>query len=145
MQQLAETSENTAPKWEGVIADLSAKQQASRDHAEQLRLEKQKLALEAAMGGTDARKRLAAINAELAKAALEGDDWDAAITQAETAKGQAEHAEAEAADLARYETIGVSLMQYLAEVREIDAGLAALAAHFQAAKQALGRGPPPQG
>src|ERR1017187_3112951 len=137
MQQLTETVENTPAKWEAVIADLAAKRQAARDHTERLRTQKQELALEAAMGGTDARKRLAAINAELAKLTLEADDWDSAITQAEHAKLQAERAESEAADRDRHQQIGAHLEAYLAEVREIDSGIAALVERFQSAKQAL--------
>jgi hypothetical protein len=135
--QLAETAENTPARWEGILADLAVKRQAARDHAEQLRAQKQELALEAALGGGDARKRLEKINGELAKLALEGDDWSAAITQAEQAKRQAECAEAEAAECDRREQIGAALKHYLAEVREIDVGFAMLAAHFAAAKQSL--------
>jgi site-specific recombinase XerD len=58
---------NTVDGWSGVLADLAAKRQAARDRTERLRTQKQALALEAAMGGGDARKRLKDINAELAR------------------------------------------------------------------------------
>jgi hypothetical protein len=136
--QLTETSANTPAKWEVVIASLAARQQASRDHVERLRTEKQTLALTAALdGGGDDRKRLAAINAELAKAALEGDDWQSAITSAENAKAKAEHVEAEAAERDRLAKIGVSMKRYRAEVLKIDRALAALVEHFTAATQCL--------
>jgi chromosome segregation ATPase len=122
-----------AQEWEGVIADLAAKQQASQEHNERLRTQKQELALEAAMGSTDAKKRLKEINAELAKLALEGDDFDAAIRQAESAWTNAEHAEAEAAEHDRRAKIGESMKCYRDSVSRIDAGLAALVEHFKAA------------
>ena len=68
--QLTVITQNTTAKWEGVLADLAVKQQASRDHTERLRIQKQELALEAALGGSDARRRLEKINAELARLAL---------------------------------------------------------------------------
>lgn len=135
--QLAEIVTNPSAKWAEVIADLAAKRQAAREHTERLRAQKQELALEAAMGGTDAKKRLATINTELAKLSLESGDWDAAIAQAETAKVNAERAEAERAARDRHRQIGGHLEAYRAEVREIDAGLAALVERFQSAKQAL--------
>ena len=96
---------NTAEGWCAVITDLTIKQQAARDHTERLRIEKQRLALEAAMGGTESKKRLREINAELARLTLEGDDWDAAITQAETAQRQAAQAESAAAERQRQEQL----------------------------------------
>jgi hypothetical protein len=84
----------TPAKWEGVLADLAAKRQGARHHAERLRTEKQNMALEAAMGGGDARKRLKEIKAELARLTLEADNWESAIAQAETEKGRAEESAA---------------------------------------------------
>jgi DNA repair exonuclease SbcCD ATPase subunit len=130
-------TENTVDGWSGVLTDLAAKRQAARDRTERLRTQKQELALEAAMGGTDAKKRLKEINGELAKADLEAADWTSAIAQAEQSKRQAERAEAETADRVRHEQIAAHLEAYLKDVREIDAGLAALVEHFQSAKQSL--------
>jgi DNA repair exonuclease SbcCD ATPase subunit len=127
---------NTVNGWSGVLADLAAKQQAAREHTERLRTQKQALALEAAMGSPDARKRLAQINQELAKLALESTDLDAALTQAEQSRLQAEAEQAEQAERARNKQITVHLEQYLKEVREIDKDFAQLASHFLAAKSA---------
>jgi len=95
------TTENTVTGWAGVIADLSAKRQAAAEHAGRLRARKQELALEAGMGSDTARKELAKINAELARLALENDDWDSAIRQAESEKQRAERAEKDAAERER--------------------------------------------
>jgi len=91
----------TVEGWAGVIADLQSKQQAAREHAEQLQAQKHALALESAMGSPEAKKALTKINAELSRLALEGDDWHAALTQAEASKKLAEQAEAETADRQR--------------------------------------------
>ena len=135
--QLTETSANTPAKWEGVLANLTTKQQAAREHLERLQTEKKRLALEAAMGGVDARKRLEKINAELSKLSLESTDWDAAIAQAQSARVKAAATEAEAAERDRRAKISESLKRYYAEVLKIDAGLAALVEHFKAATHCL--------
>ena len=132
-----QTTTNSAREWANIIGGLSSKQQAAEDHREQLTTEKSRLALAAAMGDANAKKRLVTINQELAKADLEGDDWASAIAQAELARTMAERTEAEASDRARHAHIGASLTQYLAEVRAIDKNLAALAVHFTAAKECL--------
>lgn len=128
---------NTTEGWSGVIADLTTRQKTAKDHVERLQTERQRLALEAAMGGTDAKKRLAAINQELEKAARDGDDFDSAIKQASSAKQQAAVTEAEAAEHDRRVKISVSMRRYRDQVVKIDAGLAALVEHFGAATQCL--------
>lgn len=100
-------TENTVNGWSGVIADLTAKRQAAREHLEQLRAQKRDRALEAAMGGGDAKRRLETINAELTKLAFEVDDWDVAVSQAEAEKCKAEAQEAGAAERARQERLSV--------------------------------------
>ena len=85
------------------------------------------------MGGVEARKRLEKVNTELAKLALESNDWDAAIRQAETAQVKAAATEAEAAEHDRRAKIGVAMERYSGEVLKIDRALAALVEHFIAA------------
>jgi chromosome segregation ATPase len=126
-------AEHTTQDWNNVLADLAAKRQRARDHTDRLRTQKQELALESAMGGGDAKKRLKEINAELAKLTLEGDDFDAALRQAEGAKVKAQRAEAEAAERDRRAKIGESMRAYRDQVLKIDGALAALVEHFTAA------------
>jgi hypothetical protein len=117
MQQLAAEA-NTTAKWEGVIADLAAKRQRASEHTERLCVEKQQLALEVAMGGGDAKKKLDKINSELARLAAESDLWGTAMGQAEAEKRKAEHAEAEAADRARQQelsTLATAAVRHAAE------------------------------
>jgi hypothetical protein len=128
---------NIAEEWRGVIADLTAKRQAAVDETTRLRDEKKALALEAAMGGGDAQKRLKAVNAELATAALKVDDWDQAVLQAESQLSLAEEAAAAARERARQEQISSALADYFAEVRGIDAALESLAEKFAGAKAHL--------
>lgn len=129
--------QQTTEQWAGVIADLTTKRQAAVDHLSQLREEKRDLALESAMGSGEAKKQLAKINVELARLALEGDDWDAAVSQAEASKRRAEQVAADVAEQARQEQISSALEKYLTEVRGIDAALEALAAKFAAARTHL--------
>lgn len=96
-----ELAENAPARWESIITDLTAKQQTAREHVEQLRTQKRDLALEAAMGGADARKKLEKANAELARLTLESDDWDAAIAQAQRHLADAREAEAAEAEKKR--------------------------------------------
>lgn len=129
----------TVQGWSGVLADLTAKRQSARDHLEQLRAQKKDLALEAAMGSTDAKRKLDKTNAELNKLAFELDDSDMAIAQAEAQKQQAEAVEATTAEQQRREQIAVNLGQYFVAVQEIDDGLRLLAARFAVARQHLDR------
>lgn len=126
--------EQTTREWAGVIADLTTKRQAAVDETTRLRDEKKALALEAAMGGGDAQKRLKVVNTELATAALKVDDWDQAVLQAQAQLSQAEEAAAAAREQARQEKISDALADYFAVVHEIDAGLVSLAERFAAAK-----------
>jgi hypothetical protein len=132
-----ELQTQTAEQWVGVLADLETKRQAALDHAEQLRAQKRDLALEAAMGSGEAKKQLGKINSEITRLALEGDDFDAAISQAESQLSLARQAEADAAEQERQSQIAASLELYFAEVQGIDAALASLVAQFAAAKAHL--------
>ena len=91
----------TTAGWAGVIADLQSKQQAAREHAEQLQAQKRALALESAMGSPEAKKQLTKINGELTRMALEGEDWTAALSQAEASRQLAEQTEKDAAERER--------------------------------------------
>ena len=79
-------AENTVTGWNGVLADLAQKQQAAKDHLNQLRKQKAELSLEAALGSADAKKKLDRINSELGRLVLEADDFDSAIHQAEQSR-----------------------------------------------------------
>jgi len=116
-------AENTPGNWGGIIDDLTTKRQAAHRHLEQLRAQKRELALEAAMGGGDAKKRLEKTNAELSKLAFEIDDWDVAITQAQAAKEQAEKSAAEAAERARQEELSVLAATAVRHAAEFSASL----------------------
>jgi len=131
--------EQTVEQWSGVLADLAAKRQQAQEHVARLRAEKQNLALEAAMGGGDAQKKLAKVNAELARLDLEGDDWDAAIAQAEQAKRKAEQAAADSAERDRRARIGTALTTYMQSVADIDAAMQILSQRFGEAAQSLDR------
>ena len=93
--------ENTPSQWQTVIADLTTKQQAAREHIESLRKQKQELALEAAMGGSDAKKKLDKANGELARLTLESDDWDSAIATARSRLADSQASVAAEAERAR--------------------------------------------
>jgi len=123
----------TVSGWGGVIAELMGKRQTSQEHLERLRKQKRDLALEAALGNTDAQKRLIKINAELAQTAAQGNDWDAAIQQAETRRGEAHKSEAETAEAERKAKIGSHLASYFGHVQRIDKLLAEIAAECKAA------------
>src|ERR1035441_4277280 len=96
---------NTVEGWSGVIADLSTKQQAAKDHLNRLRKQKEELSLEAALGGANAKKKLDKINSELARLTLEADDWASAISRAETEKGRAEESAAAEQERQRQEEL----------------------------------------
>src|SRR5579872_357518 len=130
---------NTVEGWGGVIADLAGKRLAASERVQALRSEKKALALEAAMGGAEAQKKLAKANSALTTAAFELDDLEQAILQAEGERKQAEQGAAEIAEKARQEQIVANLKQYLGAVQEIDAGLHLLAQRFAVAKQNLDR------
>jgi chromosome segregation ATPase len=132
-----QVAENTVEGWGGVIADLAAKRQAAEENVGRLRAQKQELALEAAMGSGDAKKRLAAVNAELTRAAFEMDDLETALARAEGEKQTAGQVEAADAERQRKARIGESLKQYLAAVLEIDDALQLAATRFTAARQTL--------
>jgi len=89
--------ENTSTEWVLVIADLTANRQTTLQHPEKLRAEKRSLALDAAMGNEEARKRISKIKADLSKLVLECDDFEVAIRNAEQEKQKAQdNANAEA-------------------------------------------------
>jgi hypothetical protein len=132
--------QQTVEGWSGVLSDLAIKRAAALDHVERLRGEKKALALEAALGGADARKRLEKINSELSLAALRLDDMEQAVIQAESKKQGAQQAEADAVEQERRLRISAALSQYLGHVREIDDAMQVLATKFTQAHQALDRG-----
>jgi hypothetical protein len=116
--QATDNTVNTVPRWESVIAELTTKQQSARQHVEQLQEQKRDLALEAAMGGADARKKLDKANAELARLTLESDDWDAAIAQAQNWLAdarEAEVAEAEQERRSEMRTLASAALRHAAE------------------------------
>src|ERR1039458_6420624 len=113
----------TVEGWSGVIADLAAKRQRAAEHTERLRVEKQQLALEAATSGARAKKRLGQINVELSRLAVEADDWQSALAQAEQSKRHAEHVEAEAADRVRQEELSALATAAVRHAAEYTAAL----------------------
>jgi chromosome segregation ATPase len=115
--------ENTIDDWSGVVADLTAKRQAAHEHLQQLRAQKRELALEAAMGGGEAKKRLERTNAELSKLAFEIDDWDVAIVQAQAEKEQAEKSLAEVAEQARQKELSMLALAAVRHAAEYTASL----------------------
>src|ERR1019366_10069583 len=135
--QLTETADNTPTRGEGVIADLAAKRQSAREHAERLRAEKQNMALEAAMGGGDARKRLKEINAELARLTLEADDWDSAIAQAEAEKGRAEQSVATERERQRQKKLSVLAATAVGHARDFTKALEEAVKAGAAVKQTI--------
>lgn len=111
-------AENTVSGWQSVVGDLTAKMQTARDRVEQLRSEKKTLALEAALGGAEAGRKLGKINSTLTTAAFELDDIEQAILQAEAEKRKAEQGEADEAEQARQQklsTLATETMQHAAE------------------------------
>ena len=111
-------AENTVTGWSGVLADLAQKQQAAKDHLNQLRKQKAELSLEAALGSADAKKKLDRINSELGRLVLEADDFDSAIHQAEQSRVKAAQAEAETAERVRQEelsTLATAAARHAAE------------------------------
>jgi seryl-tRNA synthetase len=117
-------TENTVTGWSAVISELSAKQQAANQHNERLRTEKRELALEAAMGSSDAKKRLDKLNAELTKLAFECDDFQVAIAQAQDAKLKATQAEKDAVELQRISDLSKLATVAIELAEEFTAGLA---------------------
>jgi len=117
---------NRTRGWSGLIAHLTAKRQSAAEHIEQLRTQKRELALEAAMGSADAKKRLKEINTELARVALDVDDFDMALKQAEAGRGQAEQAAAEAAQREREAEMGKLARQLLKKAAEYTAAAGAM-------------------
>jgi hypothetical protein len=134
-----QSAEKTVSSWNSVIADVAVKRQNTNERIEHLRKEKQCLALESAMGSTDAEARLAKINTELTRLAFEVDEFDMALKQAEAERQRAEQAEAAAAERGRQSTVRNDIEQYFAEVRAIDDALAGIVSHFRAAREILQR------
>jgi uncharacterized protein YdcH (DUF465 family) len=134
---MAATEVKAVVDWDKAISEFTDNRQAAREHIEKLRAEKQALALESAMGGVEARKQLAKINAELARLSLEGDDLDDAIAAAENEKQQATQAAAANAEENRRSKIARHLDRYFRHVHRIDAQLVEMAVECKAAWQEL--------
>lgn len=133
------TEIGTTAGWNSVISDLTAKRQTMLDHLERLRQQKRELALEAAMGGAEARKKLAKVNAELSQTTLELDALESAGAEAESRREEAEQSEAETAEHQRQQRVTESLAAFAEAVNSIDDGLRALVSKFAKAKQHLDR------
>lgn len=116
-------TENAPAKWESVIADLTDKQKAARENAELLQTERQNLALEAAMGGADAKKKLDKANAELARLTAEAEDRETAIRQAQQRLGAAREAEASKAEHARRNELEILAATAIHHAEEFTASL----------------------
>lgn len=129
--------ENTPTQWDSVVADLAAKRQSTESRLKELRAEKRSLALDAAMGSDDARKRLSKINTDLNRLALEIDEIEMALQGATSEKENADSAASVAAEAERQEQIREALRSYLEEVRNIDDALRLVAAARTAERYAL--------
>jgi hypothetical protein len=128
---------HTVEGWSGVIADLSTKQAAAKDHLEQLRKQKQELSLEAALGSADAKKKLDKINSELGRLTLEADDFDSAIRQAETAKSQAATMEATRVEKVRQEKLSTLAATAVGHARDFTKALEEAVQAGAATKQTI--------
>jgi chromosome segregation ATPase len=129
--------ENTPAQWATVIADLAAKRQSTLAHLEELCQEKKSLALDAAMGNEEARKRLQKVNAEIHKLAMDVDDFEVALSNANGEKQKAQATANAKEERQRQEELRDSVRLYFEEVKKIDQALKQLAARFQSARVAL--------
>lgn len=117
---------STVEEWSGVLTDLSMKQNEAKDHLDSLRKQKQELSLEAALGSSDAKQKLDAINSELGRLVLEFEDYESAIRQAEAARIQAERIEAERVEKIRQSELSSLTETALRQASEFDATLVQL-------------------
>lgn len=85
MQQTIDTVTN----WSGTIAALTTKRQTALARLSELQAEKKQLALEAALGGADAKKRLERVNTEISRLALDLDTCELALSAARGAEQKA--------------------------------------------------------
>jgi flagellar motor protein MotB len=108
----------TATNWNTTIDGMTAQRAHALETLAQLRAEKAKLALEAAMGGVEAQRKLAKINAKLNEIALDVDTWEQALAEAESKRREVEALRAREAGTARQaelSTLASTAMRHAAE------------------------------
>jgi chromosome segregation ATPase len=99
-------TDNTVTGWSDVIAQLTKQHEQDSKRIAELQAEKRSLALEAAMGNVEARKRLDKLNSTLTTLAFDLDNAQMALSQAQEGKKKAEQAVKDAAEQQRQQELG---------------------------------------
>jgi hypothetical protein len=107
-------TKRSVPQWESEVAQLRVKAASNLTEVEGLREKKRALALEAALGGEEAKKQLDHINAALTTAAFEADDLATAIGQAEAELKAAQLREQQWLERLKMEEVAERVPQVLA-------------------------------